>query len=149
MIISIGADGRLPIVEKLLKSIENRGHTVIWHGPQSVEDGFKPFPLVAQAVTKDIVDGKANEGIIFCYTGTGITIAANKTKGIRAALCFDSYSAKGARLWNDANVLTLSMRLLSDVVMEEILDSWFENKYEINKNANVDEGVRLLHEIDQ
>jgi ribose 5-phosphate isomerase B len=60
-----------------------------------------------------------------CYTGTGVSIAANKVKGIRAALCTDAKNARGARLWNDANVLALSARLLSEEVAKEILDEWF------------------------
>ncbi len=149
MKISVGADGRLPIVDKLIHSLEKRGHDVIWHGPASLEDGFEPYPTIASVVTNDVVEGRAEEAVICCFTGTGITIAANKTKGIRAALCHDAFTAKGARLWNAANVLTLSLRLTSDVVLDEILDAWFENKYEPGIDAGVDLGVSQLLELDK
>ncbi len=149
MRISIGADGRLAIMDMLIKSVEKRGHTVIWHGPKSIAEGFFPYPKIAAEVTADVVQQKADEAIICCFTGTGITIAANKTRGIRAALCLDAFSAKGARLWNDANVLTLSMRLTSEVVLEEILDAWFENAYKPGQDQSVDECIQYLHALDK
>ena len=72
-----------------------------------------------------VARGDADEGILFCWTGTGVSIAANKVPGIRAALCHDAETAKGARLWNRANVLCLSLRATSEVVAKEILDAWF------------------------
>jgi ribose 5-phosphate isomerase B len=148
MKIAVGSDGRLPIVDSLIRSLEKRGHQVVWYGPKSLEDGFLPYPNIAKQVTEDVVSGSADEAIIFCYTGTGITIAANKTKGIRAALCHDAFTAKGARLWNDANVLTLSMRLTPEVLLEEILDAWFENKYNKNEDEEVDIAIQQLYDLE-
>lgn len=148
MKIAVGSDGRLPIVDSLIKSLERRGHEVIWHGPKTLADGFKPYPNIAKQVTSEVVNGNADEAVIFCYTGTGITIAANKTKGIRAALCHDAYTAKGARLWNDANVLTLSMRLTPEILLEEILDAWFENKYQKGQDEGVDAGIQQLYDLE-
>ena len=79
-----------------------------------------------------MVAGRAEEGILFCWTGTGVSIAANKVPGIRAALCGDAETARGARLWNNANVLCLSMRATSEVIAREILDAWFSHAYEPN-----------------
>lgn len=148
MKIAVGSDGRLPIVDYLIKSLERREHEVIWHGPKSLEDGFKPYPNIAKKVTEEVISGNTDEAIIFCFTGTGITIAANKTKGIRAALCHDAFTAKGARLWNDANVLTLSMRLTPEIQLEEILDAWFENKYNPGDDDEVDHAMNLLYGLE-
>jgi ribose 5-phosphate isomerase B len=72
-----------------------------------------------------VAEGQADEGVLFCYTGTGASIAANKVPGIRAALCSDAQTARGARWWNDANVLVMSLRATSTEVAKEILDAWF------------------------
>ena len=72
-----------------------------------------------------MADGRPEQGVVCCWTGTGASIAANKVPGVRAALCADAGTAEGARRWNDANVLALSLRTLSGAVLEEILDAWF------------------------
>jgi ribose 5-phosphate isomerase B len=79
---------------------------------------------VSEEVARDVASGAAEQGILFCWTGTGCTIAANKVPGIRAALCADAETAKGARRWNDANVLAMSLRLTTPIVAREILDAW-------------------------
>ena len=127
MKISIGADERLSIVETVLKYLEENGHQAAWHGPQPGE--AEPWPEVARLVAEDVASGRAEEGILLCWTGTGVSIAANKVAGIRAALCRDAETARGARLWNDANVLCLSMRASSEAITGEILDAWFEHSY--------------------
>ena len=80
-----------------------------------------------------VAAGAADGGILFCWTGTGVTIAANKVPGIRAALCADAETARGARLWNNANVLCLSLRRTSEVIAREILDAWFSTRYNPNE----------------
>jgi ribose 5-phosphate isomerase B len=72
-----------------------------------------------------VADGEVDEGIVCCWTGTGASIAANKVPGVRAALCHDAETARGARIWNHANVLALSLRSTSLPVAKEILDMWF------------------------
>lgn len=130
MKIAIGADERLTVVEHALELLEEAGHQITWYGPEV--DETEPWPQVARQVAEDVANGKANEGILFCWTGTGVSIAANKVSGVRAALCFDAETARGARLWNNANVLCLSMRLTSEIILEEILDAWFETSYQPN-----------------
>jgi ribose 5-phosphate isomerase B len=76
-------------------------------------------------VAEQVSVGKYNQAVLFCWTGTGISLAANKVRGIRAALCHDAETAKGARKWNDANILAMSLRTVSEQVAKEILDSWF------------------------
>ncbi len=72
-----------------------------------------------------MAEGRAEQAVVACWTGTGASIAANKVRGIRAALCADARTAEGARRWNDANVLALSLRATSEAELTEILDSWF------------------------
>src|SRR5204862_5106222 len=81
-----------------------------------------------EAAARDVAEGTADQGIVCCWTGTGASIAANKVPGIRAALCADAETARGARKWNDANVLALSLRSTSPALLEEILDAWFDGE---------------------
>ena len=131
MKIAIGADERLTVVEAALEYLAERGDEVIWFGPEA--DETQPWPEVARLVGEQVSEGEVEEGILFCWTGTGVSIAANKVPGVRAALCVDAETARGARLWNNANVLCLSMRLTSEIVLEEILEAWFETEYEANE----------------
>lgn len=97
---------------------------VVAHG--ALQEGEDPnWPIVAGRVAQEVAEGRCQQGVLLCWTGTGVSIAANKVPGIRAALCADAETARGARLWNDANVLCLSLRLTSPQVASEILDAWF------------------------
>jgi len=127
MKISVGADEQLPIVESTLNYLRKKGYESLWYGPERGKT--KPWPEVARKVGKDVVEGRSQEGILFCWTGTGVSIAANKVRGIRAALCDDPETARGARDWNNANVLCLSMRRISEPMVTEILDAWFKHHY--------------------
>jgi ribose 5-phosphate isomerase B len=135
MKISVGADERLHIVDVVLDYLQENGHQVTWYGPETGET--QPWPEVAKRVALDVRSARADEGILFCWTGTGVSIAANKVEGIRAALCDDAETARGARLWNNANVLCMSMRKVSEVVAREILDMWFSTSYEPNESDDV------------
>ncbi len=145
MKLSLGADERLNVVDSIIKKLEAEGHTVHFYGPTG--DESVPWPQVARQVAEDVAAGRAAEGILFCWTGTGVSIAANKVPGIRAALCADAETARGARLWNNANVLCMSMRLTSEIVAGEIVDSWFAHAYE--PNPNDDACLALVAEMDQ
>ena len=79
----------------------------------------------SEAAARAVADGLADQGVVCCWTGTGASIAANKVRGVRAALCGDPETAEGARKWNDANVLALSLRLVSEPLLGEILAAWF------------------------
>ena len=144
MKISVGADERLTVVEAALELLKARGDEVTWHGPKA--GATDPWPQVARLVGKDVTEGRSDEGILFCWTGTGVSIAAKKVPGVRAALCVDAETARGARLWNNANVLCISMRLTSEAVLEEILEAWFETEYEPNET---DEAcLTMIDELD-
>ncbi|KAA3645451.1 MAG: RpiB/LacA/LacB family sugar-phosphate isomerase [Chloroflexi bacterium] len=145
MKISLGADERLHVVDVVIDQLKQDGHEVQYHGPES--GATQPWPEVARLVAQDVVEGRSQEGILFCWTGTGVSIAANKVPGIRAALCADGETARGARLWNNANVLCMSMRLSSEVVAKEILEKWFATSYKPNKTD--DACLILIDELDQ
>jgi ribose 5-phosphate isomerase B len=144
MKISVGADERLHVVEVALDYLKEKGHEVVWYGPEKGET--QPWPDVARRVALDVQSAEADEGILFCWTGTGVSMSANKFKGIRAALCDDTETARGARLWNNANVLCISMRRTSDVMVKEILDKWFSTSYEPNDTD--DACLRIIDEIE-
>ena len=94
-----------------------------------------------------MADGRAEQAIVACWTGTGASIAANKVPGIRAALCADARTAEGARRWNDANVLALSLRATSQAELEEILDAWFAGS--ASAESDDVENVAHLSEIER
>jgi ribose 5-phosphate isomerase B len=144
MKISVGADERLAVVEKVLEFLIQAGHEITFYGPEGPET--QPWPRVAHQVAADVAEGRAEEGILLCWTGTGVSIAANKIPGMRAALCFDAETARGARLWNDANVLCLSMRLASEVMAEEILEKWFKTKFVPNETDSA--CIAMVDELD-
>jgi ribose 5-phosphate isomerase B len=125
MRIAVAADERAGVAEAVLEELRKRGHEPIAHGALSDEER-DDWAWASEAAARDVAAGRAEQGIVCCWTGTGASIAANKVPGIRAALCGDAQTAAGARKWNDANVLALSLRATSEAELEEILDAWFE-----------------------
>ena len=125
MRISVAADERTGVAEQVVDELRRRGHEPLLHG--ALNDGERDdWAWSSEAAARDVAEGRADQGIVACWTGTGASIAANKVAGVRAALCADAETARGARKWNDANVLALSLRTTSLAVLEEILDGWFE-----------------------
>jgi ribose 5-phosphate isomerase B len=113
-----------PLARAVLDELRKRGHEPIPHG--SLADGEREdWAWACERAARDVAEGRAAQGIVCCWTGTGASIAANKVAGVRAALCADAETARGARKWNDANVLALSLRATSGAILEEILDGWF------------------------
>jgi ribose 5-phosphate isomerase B len=125
MRIAVSADERVGIAGTVLEELRKRGHEPIAHGALSPSER-DDWAWASEAAARDVAEGRAEQGIVCCWTGTGASIAANKVPGIRAALCGDAQTAAGARKWNDANVLALSLRATSAAELEEILDAWFE-----------------------
>ncbi len=119
----VGADDVYPAARAAYEYLSQKGFSVIPMGAL-VTGKVEPWPEVAWEVARKVVSGEAAFGVVVCYTGTGVSIAANKIRGIRAALCNDAKTAQGARLWNDANVLAMSGRLVTETVAREILDAW-------------------------
>ena len=124
MRIAVSADERTGVAEALVREIRARGHDPLVHGALSDAER-DDWAWASEAAARDVADGRAEQGIVCCWTGTGASIAANKVRGVRAALCADAATADGARRWNDANVLALSLRTTSEALLCEILDAWF------------------------
>ena len=130
----IATDEERPVVEHVAKVLRDRGHeaTVL---PKAIWGA-----MATEAAGRD-ARGEFDQAVVCCWTGTGASIAANKVRGIRAALCTDANTAAGARKWNDANVLALSLRLLSEPLASEIIDAWLDTKY----GGSEDESLARLH----
>ncbi len=125
MRIAVAADERTGVADRLVGELADRGHELLLHGALAPAGDRPDWAWCAQAAAQDVSAGRAEQAVVCCWTGTGASIAANKVPGVRAALCTDASTAAGARRWNDANVLALSLRTLSDAVLGEILDAWF------------------------
>lgn len=119
----MSADERTHLVDAVLDDLRQRGHEVDYIGPEVGQE--RDWPEVSSAAAARVAAGEADQAIVMCWTGTGATLAANKVPGARAALCLDAETARGARTWNDANVLGLSLRSTSEAVAREILEAWF------------------------
>lgn len=146
MRIAVSADERTGVAELLLDVLRRRGHEVLAHG--ALADGEREnWAWCSEAAARDVAEGRAEQAIVCCWTGTGASIAANKVPGVRAALCADAATAAGARRWNDANALALSLRLTSAAALEEILDAWFA--MEASVEAADRENVAHLVEIER
>ncbi|MBV8688876.1 MAG: RpiB/LacA/LacB family sugar-phosphate isomerase [Candidatus Eremiobacteraeota bacterium] len=122
MRIALGSDAPNELTDAIQRVLKSRGHDVSLHGALASDDDS--WTHAARGVAEAVASGDAQSGIVCCWTGTGASIAANKVPGIRAALCQDAQTAAGARKWNDANVLALSLRATSLPLGEEILDAW-------------------------
>jgi ribose 5-phosphate isomerase B len=131
MKITVSSDEYTPLVGFILADLTERGHEAIYYGPQANESANSDhdWPIVTVKAASAVAQGAADEAIVMCWTGTGATLAANKITGIRAALCHDAETAKGARIWNHANVLALSLRTTSIPLAKEILAAWFSTPY--------------------
>lgn len=123
MRVAIGADDTGPLIEALLAELERRGCAISLHGALAPEPSAA-WASIGREVATAVVEGRADWGIVCCWTGTGISIAANKVPGARAALCADAETARGARRWNDANLLALSLRATAPAIGLEILDAF-------------------------
>lgn len=140
----MASDERTGVADRVVEELRRRGHEPLLHGALA-EGERDDWAWASEAAARDVAEGTADQAIVCCWTGTGASIAANKVAGVRAALCADAETARGARRWNDANVLALSLRTTSGALLEEILDGWFsaEPSAESDDVAN----VRHLDEI--
>ncbi|MBI2168732.1 MAG: RpiB/LacA/LacB family sugar-phosphate isomerase [Actinobacteria bacterium] len=124
MRIAFGSDEVTALTEAVEAELEKRGHEVVRVGPPA--GTAMQWAEVGRRVGEEVARGDADTGVLFCWTGTGASMAANKVAGVRAALCTDAETARGARRWNDANVLVMGLRLTSPEVAKEMLDAWFD-----------------------
>ena len=139
MRISVAADERVGVAGAVVDELRRRGHEPIPHGALA-DSERDDWAWASEAAARDDADGRAEQAVLCCWTGTGASIAANKVEGIRAALCGDGPTAEGARRWNHANVLALSLRATSEAELSEILDEWFNGapSAEDDDRANVE-----------
>jgi ribose 5-phosphate isomerase B len=123
MRVALGSDEKTALTDAVRDDLEQRGHDVVLVGPP----GGEPIEWaeVGQRVGELVAKGDVETGVLFCWTGTGASMAANKVPSVRAALCTDAATAAGARKWNDANVLVMGLRLTTPEVACELLDAWF------------------------
>jgi ribose 5-phosphate isomerase B len=118
MRIAFGTDERTPLTDAVKADLAARGHEVVVVGEGD------PWPDVGRRVGEAVAGGSVDRGVVCCWTGTGVSIAANKVRGVRAALCTDAETARGARRWNDANVLAMGLRLTSEELAREMVDAF-------------------------
>jgi ribose 5-phosphate isomerase B len=131
MRIAFGTDERTALTDAVLADLESRGHHV-----DVVGEGA-PWPDVGRAVGEAVARGDAERGVVCCWTGTGVSMAANKVAGARAALCTDGETARGARRWNDANILAMGLRLTSPEVAREMLEAFLATEAEQDEQENI------------
>ena len=140
MRVSLAADELTGIARVLAEEIERRGHETLRHGALA-DSERDDWAWASEAAARDVAEGRAEQAIVCCWTGTGASIAANKVRSVRAALCADAATAEGARRWNDANVLALSLRSTSQAELAEILDAWFAGA----PSAGADDRANVAH----
>ncbi len=146
MKITVGSDARTSLTDHVIAFLEARGHTVELIGALKPGDE-KLWPYVGYKVAEEVVAGRCDTGIALCWTGTGVCIAANKLPGARAALCWDAQTARGARLWDDANVLALSLRTTSHAIAEEIITAWLAPLTE-RRDEEDERGIALMARLE-
>jgi ribose 5-phosphate isomerase B len=134
--VAFGSDERTALTDAVAADLAARGHQVVAVGPPAGEE--KEWAQVGREVGKLVSDGACDTAVLFCWTGTGASIAANKVHGVRAALCTDAATAEGARKWNDANVLVMGLRLTTPDVAHEMLDAWFTAEPEPSERDNIE-----------
>jgi len=132
MRVAFGTDERTPLTDGVIARLKESGHEVT-----VVADGAD-WPDAGRAVGEAVASGLADRGVVACTTGTGVSIAANKVPGVRAALCTDAWTAAGARRWNDANVLAFGLRLTTETVAAELLDAFLGTPFEAAEAVLVD-----------
>jgi ribose 5-phosphate isomerase B len=143
MRIALGADDQTRTVDAIAAYLRALGHRVTPFGRAANE--AEAWGDTGRRVGEAVASGQHETGVVCCYTGTGVSIAANKVPGVRAALCVDAETARGARRWNDANVLALSLRLTSEEIAKEILAAWLAEPY----GGGEDESLAVLSDLDE
>lgn len=141
MKIAVGSDERSHLTDFVVDWLKQKSHEVELYGPLAEEK--LDWVEVAARVAQRVVSGACQEGILFCWTGTGVAMAANKVPGIRAALCADAPTAVGARKWDHANVLALSLRVTSEALAGEILEAWLATPFDSKETETVAKLARL------
>ncbi len=143
MKIAIGSDEKNHLTDFVIERLREMGLELDVHGPLNNDD--LEWTDVAKEVAEKVSSSQCDQGILFCWSGTGVSIAANKVPGVRAALCSDAETASSARKWNDANVLAMSLRTTSPTVAEEMITAWLSSSPEEEEKEN----IRKISEIEK
>jgi ribose 5-phosphate isomerase B len=130
--IAFGTDEVTPLTDAVQVGLRERGHEVLVVGEGEA------WTDVGRRVGEAVASGEVERGVVCCYTGTGVSIAANKVDGVRAALCTDAETARGARRWNDANVLAFGLRLTSAEVADEMIDAFLGTEVDADERATIE-----------
>jgi ribose 5-phosphate isomerase B len=133
--VALGSDEKTALTDAVAADLAERGHDVALVGPPASEP--IEWADVGRRVGELVAGGDADTAVLFCWTGTGASIAANKVPGVRAALCTDAATAAGARTWNDANVLVMGLRLTSPDLAREMLDAWLTTEPDASEAGNI------------
>ena len=131
MKVAFGTDETTDLTDLLIRILGEAGHDIV------VSSADQPWPEVGRCVGEAVASGVADRGVVCCWTGTGVSIAANKVAGVRAALCTDGETAAGARRWNDANVLAIGLRLTSPAIAREMVEAFFSTEPDPSEAANI------------
>ena len=144
MKLAIGCDhGGIELKLEIVKHLEERGIEIVDFGIKEYQS--VNYPEIALPLAKAVASGECDRGILVCGTGIGMSIAANKVKGIRAAVCSDHFSAKFTRLHNDANILCLGGRVIGPGVANEMVDLFIDTEYEGGRHAT---RVQMITDIE-
>lgn len=141
MKIIFGSDEKTSLTDFIYKYLTDAGHEVEKIGHLADENLKWRWVDIGKEIGKRVANSEANFGIACCWSGTGVCIAANRIRGARAALCWDAETAKLARKWDNSNILCLSLRFTSETIAKEILDTWFNTKFD-------EEGLNETHKLD-
>ena len=135
----VASDEKTHLTDSVVEHLKNKGHKLILLGDLVKKDGT--WVEIGKKAAEKVAKGEVDRGILFCWSGTGICMAANKIKGVRAALCWDTETARLARKWDNANILCMSLRYTSEELAKEILDAWFSAEFD-------EEGLNEVHKLE-
>lgn len=131
--IAVGSDhAGFELKQKIMKHLEERGLEYKDYGTYTAESC--DYPVFAEKVAQAVISGESERGILICGTGIGISIAANRHREIRAAVCGDCFSAEATRLHNDANILAMGARVVGEGLAEKIVDTFLDTEFSNGAN---------------
>lgn len=142
MKLAVSSDEKTSLTESVVSYLKKKKHRLVLLGDLVDKKKRWKWVEIGEEVAHKVSRGEVEQGILFCWSGTGVCMAANRIKGARAALCWDVETARLARKWDDANILCLSLRYISETVAKEILDVWFATKFD-------EEGLNEAHKLDE
>lgn len=138
----VASDEKTSLTDSVINYLKSKKYELVLLGDLINKKNKWKWAEVGKEAAQKVVSGKVDQGILFCWSGTGICMAANRIKGARAALCWDAETAKLARKWDNANVLCMSLRFTSEALTKEIIDVWFSTEFD-------EENLNEAHKLDE